>query len=251
LRSREVEVTVVDNDSRDDSWKAAQTEPGVRLSRPGFNSGFSAAANAAIAGSEKEFVLLLNPDIEVRSKSILRLYDGILTRPDAGIVCGPLMSRSGEIQREFQLRPLPSAWTVLKEVLFLEELIALFPGQAVPTEEWTELHEVEQPAAAFWLLRKRAWQDLEGFDERFQPAWWEDVDFCKRLRRTNWKILYHPDCPVIHAGGLAREQMSGREFYRTYYGNLLKYLRKHHRASYPFLWLPVKLGTWIRCWRRP
>ena len=111
----------------------------------------------------------------------------------------------------------------------------------------SRVREVEQPAAAFWVLRRAAWVSIGGFDEQFHPAWYEDVDFCQRLRQAGWKMLFYPDCEVWHEGGVAARELGHRRFTDIYYGNLLKYLRKHH-PSYPFLWLPVHLGVWIRRW---
>ena len=43
--------------------------------------------------------------------------------------------------------------------------------------------DVEQPAGACLLVRGSVWQELGGLDERFHPLWFEDVDFCQRLKQ--------------------------------------------------------------------
>ncbi len=47
--------------------------------------------------------------------------------------------------------------------------------------------DVEQPAGAFLLIRRDAWQALGGFDEGFHPIWFEDVDFLKRARDAGYR----------------------------------------------------------------
>jgi GT2 family glycosyltransferase len=100
------------------------------------------------------------------------------------------------------------------------------------------------------LLRKEVWEEWR-FDESFAPAWFEDVDFCKRVAARGWELRYFPDLQAVHHGGLALETMPYSSFLRTYYGNLLKYFRKHHPTRYAMLWLPVKVGAWARLALRP
>jgi GT2 family glycosyltransferase len=242
------QILVVDNNSRDQSWKAAESDQAAELLRLERNSGFAAAANNAIERAQSRFILLLNPDIEIIPDSVRNLYNRIVEEESSAIVCGPLIGHNGQAQQQFQLRPLPTGWTVFKDVLFLDELFGLFGSRSSSGFE-SSPREVEQPAAAFWLLRKAAWTELAGFDENFYPAWFEDVDFCKRLSQTRWRIIFYSDCMVRHAGGASLAHLGRRDFYRVFYTNLLRYLRKHHVFSYPLLWFPVKFGMAVRSWR--
>jgi GT2 family glycosyltransferase len=105
---------------------------------------------------------------------------------------------------------------------------------------------VEQPAAAFWVLRKSVWDQLSGFDEDFRPAWFEDVDFCRRAVDRGFQLLWFPEWEAIHRGGISLDVMNYPRFVRIYYRNLLLYWRKHHYRSLPLIWLPVKLGVLAR-----
>ena len=106
-----------------------------------------------------------------------------------------------------------------------------------------EPRPVDQPAAAFWLLRKEAWTSVGGFDEEFHPAWFEDVDFCKRLKLHGWEVLYLPQPCAWHKGGASLEHLSYKRFIKQYYRNQLVYWRKHHSVTLPLIWVPVKLGA--------
>ena len=252
------EVLVVDNASTDQSADAAADFPRVRLLRMQGNLGFAAAANRGIAGTNTRFVLLLNPDLELNPGSVRSLYREMDRRPKTAIVSGELTDREGVPQTDFQIRPLPTGWSVIRDVLFLDELLRgltkpfrrsqvdLFPS-AASIDSNTQAVEVEQPAAAFWLLRKEAWEAVGGFDEQFQPAWFEDVDFCKRVRAAQLQILHFPGySAAIHHGGLALDRLGYEHFIEIYYSNLLRYLKKHHRTGYPLLWLAAQMGSWIR-----
>ncbi len=251
------EVLVVDNASTDQSPEAVADFPRVRLLRMLRNLGFAGAANHGIAETKTRIVLLLNPDLELNPDSVQSLYEEMNRRPTAAIVSGGLTGEDGVPQSDFQIRPLPTGWSVIRDVLFLDELIrgvakpsrvpqtSIVPPALMDSED--QGVEVEQPAAAFWLLRREAWEAVGGFDEQFQPAWFEDVDFCKRVRATQWKILHFPGhSAAIHHGGLALDRLGYERFVGIYYGNLLRYLKKHHRNGYPFLWPAVQAGSWIR-----
>ncbi len=239
-------LIVADNASRDGSDETVADMADVTLLRFDHNLGFGEAANRAIAATRSEWILLLNPDIEVIPDSVDRLRRHAADSVSAAIVCGPLLDFEGRPQTRFQIRKLPTPISVLSDALFLDELLRPFRSTGEPVLD--AVTEVEQPAAAYWLMRREVWERLGGFDRRFHPAWFEDVDYCRRVRQTGWKIRYFPDCPVRHRGGLSVATLGKSEFYRVFYANLLRYLRKHHWVAFPFLWLPVRLGTWMRLW---
>ena len=80
---------------------------------------------------------------------------------------------------------------------------------------------VEQPAGAFFMFRRSGWEQLGGFDENFWPVWFEDVDFCARLRSAGFVLRYQPEARATHAGGhsVGRIPLGLRE--RYWYGSLL------------------------------
>jgi len=237
-------AVIIDNASKDGSEAVARNLSWTRLKQNRSNLGFAGGANQGIAWSDSKWVLLLNPDIIVDADAVRGLYRTVEKSEDVAIACCALRSPSGESQVEFQLRDLPTFTGVVADALFIDEIAAPFRrkrrfGSNGPIR-------VQQPAAAFWLLRKEAWTELGGFDERFSPAWFEDVDFCKRLHDAAWNIWYFPDWSVVHGGGCSLSAMSYPSFLRAFYGNLLKYWRKHHSRTFPLVWPVVKIGMGVR-----
>ena len=247
--SRELcRIIVIDNASADQS--VARRREGVDYRLLDRNHGFAGAANMAIEQACSEYVLLLNPDVQVTPATVRELYQRIEAQPRTAIACPTLVGENGLSQRDFQVRPLPGFWSAFADALFLDEIPKRLRAKSEqePAEGLVEEGgvKIEQPAAAFWLLRKAAWEEIGGFDESFAPAWFEDVDFCKRVAARGWELRYFPDLQALHHGGLALETMPYSSFLRTYYGNLLRYFRKHHPTRYAMLWLPVKVGVWAR-----
>ncbi len=196
-------IVVVDNASTDDSVPVASSVPGVTVLPNSGNPGFAAGVNQGFrALPSAELVLVLNPDAILRTDMapLLRCFDDPLTAIAAGALC----DRNGQPQRGFTVRRFPGA-----AVLTLENLAVnrIWPGNFC-NRRWrcldldlTASQDVEQPAGAFLLIRRKAWETVGGFDEGFRPVWFEDVDFCLRVRQSGFRIRYEPLALAVHEGG--------------------------------------------------
>lgn len=246
-------VIVVDNASQDGSADLIKDNSRIELLDAGKNLGFAGAANCGIDRVSTPLVLLLNPDVVLHPDAVKVLCQEIESRPYCGIATGKLCSQSHKTP---QISLLPNPWSMLRDAIFINEFLA-FVGldsdseftklDTVANDSCPQVLEVEQPAAAFWILRRKAWESIGGFDCRFSPAWFEDVDFCFRLLSSGWKILHFPEITVgTHVGGIAVEQMGYSLFVEIYYRNMLLYLSKHHQKAYPLLWPFVQLGIQMR-----
>ena len=82
---------------------------------------------------------------------------------------------------------------------------------------------VEQPAGAFFMFSRLAWERIGGFDERFWPIWFEDVDFCASLKRTGFSVWFNPRAVAKHTGAHSIRTLSVENRERYWYGSLLEY----------------------------
>jgi len=243
---RDLTVTVVDNASSDDTVEIARRYPNVYLISNRENRGFAAAANQGIARSGADYILLLNPDVEL-SDSIEPLRQACAA--GASIAAGRLVDAAGRTQKGFTVRRLPSAVTLAFEALGINRV---FPWNAVNRRyrcldvDLNSPADVEQPAGAFLFFSRKLWADLGGFDELFFPVWFEDVDFCKRALARG-RIRYVPSVAARHVGGrsIAHLDWSSREQY--WYVSLLKYASKHFtRFAFRGVCGAVVLGSALR-----
>jgi N-acetylglucosaminyl-diphospho-decaprenol L-rhamnosyltransferase len=88
---------------------------------------------------------------------------------------------------------------------------------------------VEQPAGAFLMTRRDAWDRLGGFDQDFRPVWFEDVDFCLRAAEAGYRIQYVPQVQAEHRGGHSVRKLPAARKEVYWYDSLLRYGAKHFR----------------------
>jgi GT2 family glycosyltransferase len=220
------EIIVVDNGSSPPLVETWGSFPGSgRLLSPGRNLGFAGGANAGFASARAERILLLNPDVTPEPGALEALLEAFAAHPEAAGFAPALFGSDGSSQSAWQLRRLPSAWSLVGQPLPLPR-----PGEnGAPPPPGTA---IEQPAAAALALRRATIDRTGGFDPRFQPAWFEDVDFAARLAASGGRLLYWPAARFRHRLGSTVSVLGYGTFLWIYYRNLGLYLRLHHGPAW-------------------
>jgi GT2 family glycosyltransferase len=161
-------------------------------------------------------------------------------QPQAAGFVPRLVGADGQPQFGWQLRTLPRLDQLLRQAFFL-------PGPSGPRREPAAGVVIEQPAAAALLVSRDVLRALGGFDEGFFPAWFEDVDFARRLRATGGTLVYWPAAAVTHRLGGSVGVLGYRGFLLAYGRNLQRYVAKHHGAlAAGSLRILIPLGALLR-----
>jgi GT2 family glycosyltransferase len=224
------ERIVVDNASRDATLARARGVAGVTVLANSENRGFAAAANQGARAARGALLLFLNPDVLAEPGALAALRAGVAAESVVA-AGGRLLHPDGATQVGFTVRRFPTLGTMLAEILLLNRLL---PGSPWNRRyrcldfDYEKPREVEQPAGACLLVKRSAWEAAGGFDERFFPLWFEDVDLCRRLRAAGGKIVYEPGARFRHAGAHSLPSIKAGERQLFWYRNLLRYFRKHH-----------------------
>lgn len=243
-------IVLVDNNSTDDTVRQAQGVPREIFTLVNSqNAGFAGAVNQAAKVAEGDVFVVLNPDTIARPGSLDRLAEA-LSADNVGAAGGLLLNDAGLPDKGFTVRRFPTLGSMLAEVLLV--------NRAWPGNPWNvryrcldlnygNAEEVDQPAGACLAVKRQAWDEVNGFDEEFFPVWFEDVDFCRRLRSTGWKIVYHPDAIFSHAGGHSVSRLTFRDRQSYWYKNLVRYFAKHHsRTQLAILRVGITMGLLLR-----
>jgi GT2 family glycosyltransferase len=220
------EIIVHDNHSQD---ATVQLLTGAEVIRSERNAGFAAGINAASRRARGHYLFLLNPDCELSAGALTRLLQFLEAHGGAAAAAPLLESDNGDSQRDFQLRRLPTLSSFAWEVLMLNKIFPRNPATDRYRYRDLDLGEprrIEQPAGAALLLRRSAAEDVGPLDEQFAPAWFEDVDYCRRLAAKGHEIWVVPSSQVRHYGGASLEHMPLSDFARIWYRNMWLYTRK-------------------------
>ncbi len=190
---KDFEVIVVDNASTDGSVPAISKQfPQVKLIVNEHNLGFSQANNQGISASSGEYIILLNSDTEL----IEPLSDKLISRfrdSRVGAVVPQLLNPDRSLQASvFRLPTLASA---IKEYWL---------GQSFAHSKYTpssdQIATVEAAVMACMCVPRRIFDQLGGLDEKYF-MYFEDLEFCRRLKRNNYQITYDPGVQLLHHHG--------------------------------------------------
>ncbi|HWB83371.1 MAG TPA: glycosyltransferase family 2 protein [Bryobacteraceae bacterium] len=241
------ELVVVDNASVDGTI-AEIARRGVRLIANSYNRGFAGAVNQGFAVLNTTYVLLLNPDTVIQSS--LEPLREACDLPGAAAAGGCLLDADGHPQIGFMVRNLPTPAAMALEALLLNRL---WPNNQVNRWyrglglDYSARQTVGQPAGAFLMVRRQVWQELGGFDERFFPLWFEDVDFCRRATDRGYRLYYVPQAIAKHTGAHSMVSLTVEKRRLYWYGSFLRYSAKHfHRSAYRGVCLAVITGSFLR-----
>lgn len=205
------EVVVVDNASTDGSLELIDSfRDRIHIVRNSANLGFAAGVNQGFASTTSPYVLILNPDIRVQPDAVSLLMKILSGNSKAGAI-------GGYVNDDYLPRPFPGVASLIRENLGFRRKPV---NSAVPGL-------VDQPAAAALMVRRDAFEEIGGFDEQFFPAWYEDVDFCRRLKSAGWDIYFAPDAQFEHEGGYSAAALGPKAFAEAYYHNQIRYAQKH------------------------
>ncbi len=184
------EIILVDNASHDDSiQRVTDRHSAVRVIGNTCNNGFARACNQAIARAQGEFMLLLNNDARLAPDTITLLDAAFRRFPRAGVVAGQLLDAAGRPQRS--AGRIPTA---------LDELGLGFLRRTPRHPTVDGITEVESVVGACMAVRRAAIDQAGPLDGAFF-FYFEDTEWCQRLRRHGWQVLLEPAARVTHLKG--------------------------------------------------
>ncbi len=191
---------VVDNASTDGTPEAVECEfADVNVLRAP-NRGFAAGNNVGIDRAEGRYVLLLNPDVEIRSGTFAELLAALDARPQVGIAGVVQRGTDGALQ--FSMRRFPTPARDLGESLFASRWPIFRSLQEVEVDPRRYATETSPDwvCGAFLCARAEAVAAIGPMDERFF-LYSEEIDWCLRARQAGWDVRHLPSMTVTHHAG--------------------------------------------------
>jgi N-acetylglucosaminyl-diphospho-decaprenol L-rhamnosyltransferase len=252
-------VTVVDSGSPDSTPEMVATEfPWVELVRR-ENIGFAAANNLELRELDTEFVLLLNPDTELRDGALESCLERMDSDPGIGMVGCKLVLPSGELDHAAK-RSFPTPLSALAH------FTGVGRSDAAPSSltqyRATDLGEDEPGAVdavngAFMLVRAEAVAQVGLLDEGYW-LYMEDLDWCYRFWQRGWSVFYEPAGVVMHVKGGSSGDRRGFRQDVAFHRGMGRFYRKFYAPNRPgivsasvYAGIGLKLGVSLMLGRWP
>jgi GT2 family glycosyltransferase len=220
------EIFVVDNGSTDGSVEAvAGKYPDVKIIENARNEGFAKANNAAIRGMTGEYAVLLNSDTILKEQALDGMLAFMRLHPEAGM-CGPqLLFRDGSRQTSMGIFP-----DYLSE-LTSASIVRLLRAEKRPNNHivHSEPVPVDFIIGACMFVRKAAIDSIGMLDEEYF-FFYEEIDWCYRMKRAGWLVYHLPGIEIFHFAKQATKginQRAGVESWRSRYIYFRKTLGIH------------------------
>ncbi len=223
------EIYVIDNASADGSAKMVEQKyPQFKLIANKENLGFAKANNQALKQVTGQYILLLNPDTEIRPGALGALMEFLDSHPKTAVIAPQLLNTDGSVQ--VSCRAFPSFIGMFAELSGISRFMP--PGSKLRDYKMLDWHhdderQVDQPEGACLLIRKEVFDQVGFLDEDYFMLF-EEVDWCYRVKQAGWQIWFTPSAQVIHHMGQSIKQVKEKMILSSHKG-MYRYWHKHHR----------------------
>jgi len=252
------EIFVVDNGSQDGSVEMVKNEfLKVKLIVNNKNLGFAGANNQAIKIAQGEFVLLLNPDMKVFPDTLSNMLLWMKENKQASVAGCLLVDRFNDIVNHVRRFP-----TILNQAAIVLKLPHLFPkmldNYLFTDFNYSQAAKVDSIRGSFFMLRRKVLEKIGLLDERYF-LWFEEVDFCKRIKKAGAKVWYTPTAKCIDYVGQSFRQIPLGKTQKYFRNSMLLYFKKWHpywqylilKIIWPFGIIIAKIGEKINIKSKP
>ncbi len=230
------EFFVVDSGSNEEDVKNLLSLEGahVKIILNRENIGYAGAVNTGIRNARGDFILITNPDVFYKSGSIKIMLDALTTFPRCGAV-GPKTWWNKKMTFLLPFSELITPYRIFKSELMkvsqtMNRLI-LRRWIKKTLGYWLSAKPIGQEmlSGACIMTTKKVLDVVGGFDEIF-PLYFEDTDWCLRVRKAGYYLYMIPQATVIHYYNQSAKQDVEASQEKFNY-SLDKYVRKHFKGQ--------------------
>lgn len=228
-------LILVDNSSRRGATKWESIFPATEIVRNATRLGYAANLNRILQRSSAPYILLLNTDMEFapEEQCAAKMVRFMEAHPDCGIAGCRLYHGDrtyAHPARRFQTLKTAAARRLGMSGVFRDELRAYFYEDRSPMDSF----DCDWLSGCFLMIRRQAFEDVGFLDAGF-AKYFEDVDFCLRMQRAGWRVMFHGGTYCYHLEQRASAKIFSRDAWlhaQSYFRWLRKWgLQSHGRQQ--------------------
>ena len=207
------EIIIVDNASSDKTPDLLEKLEGVKIIKNSCNFNYLLAVNQGAMAANGKFLLLLNNDAQVLPGSLISAIKTIKSEEDIGAVGGKIILLDGTLQEA-------------GSIIWQDASCAGYGrGDSPFAPEYMFQRDVDYSSGAFLLTPKDLFFKLGGFDQSYYPAYYEETDYCFRLKQIGKRVVYDPNAVILHFEFASSQ--SSKQAIRLQIKNQENFLQKH------------------------
>ncbi len=241
------EVIVVDNGSTDDSQAMVRKKFSyAKLIENKDNLGFAKANNLGIKSAIGKYILLLNSDTYFIENSLPKIVEYADKQKNLGVLAPQLLNVDKSIQQSVGFFPnLPQIFYWMSFIDDLPFGQLLKPYHVDHDSFYKKDQHADWVTGAALLIPKNILKKAGNLDEKIF-MYGEDVEWCWRIKKAGFDIIYTPSTKIVHIGRGSSGQISKRAFVGEFEG--LKYFYNKHKAptSLQIMRILLKIGALAR-----
>lgn len=190
------EILIVDNGSSDGTLSIIQKfemkyPEIVKVIQIGYNSGTTYSRNIALKMSKGAFIAIIDSDVNVLPSVLETLIETLVNDDQIGLVAPKLVYANGKFQQSTD--NFPTVFTKIYRYFFLKHI----ENKTNYNNNSDYKQSVDYAISAFWLLKRKVFEKVGLLDENifYSP---EDVDYCLRIWKSGYRIVYVPNVSSVH-----------------------------------------------------
>lgn len=192
------EVIIVDNDSDDGVIDDFEKKyEGYHFIRNQVNGGYANGCNLGAGIAKGKYFLFLNPDTALSGDSVFRLYDRMKLQD--GLILFSCRQHNAKGKELIAFGVFPDFGTLTGHGRALSKLLFGKGNLLIPGTGGNCIHP-DWVSGSVMMISKESFRTTGGFDEDFW-MYYEDTDFCRRIRNLGGDIFYYTDLWILHNHG--------------------------------------------------
>ncbi len=229
------ELIVIDNASTDGSLEYLSSLGGkITLISNSKNLGYAKACNQGMRAAKGKFILLLGSDTIMQKGTVDECAGFLESHPEAGAVGCKLLNPAGSLRSGSAQNSCKKFPTLANAFYTYLSLDSLNRDYDMADFDYNHTREVEQIATTFLMVRRELMMKIGYFDEAYRILY-NDVDLCRRIWDSGYKIYFLHTCSVIHYGSHSTKQANFR-LRKIMYGDIYRYYKNYFGFKAKFLY---------------
>ena len=220
------ELILIDNASADGSVESVREKfPQVQIIANPENLHFTKASNQGMRASKGRYLFTMNPDSYIQEDIFGPMVRYMDENPKVGAAGPTYLNPDGTIQALGHR--FPGILYALFELLLINAVFPRNPVKLARVYTENKLMEIDAMGGGGIMVRREVIDRVGILDEGFL-GYFEDTDWCKRIRGAGWPIMHLPDVNMYHIGGVSTVKVNREMFERMQFNSMQYYYGKYY-----------------------